>query len=271
MGEQVFAVPRTVLFRSRPESPDAPQGFIPADRVLDALGVSTRRADEPGSVLFTHIEDHGVFLERDAAEADPAYKQPIPYVAVLWGESILVVRRRSAQGETRLHGKMSIGLGGHIEPVDSTALSGHRGAILRGLEREIAEELALEPGSSLAAPKFVGLINDDSTSVGQVHVGLAFITSAASPTGSPPVRLRETDKMAGGFAPLAASESLWKNLGDFETWSSAMLEGAALLHRGDNQPSRGGIRPTVRTSRAADSHPPHRAGDDAEQRAYDDG
>ena len=98
------------------------------------------------------------------------------------------MHRTDAGGDARLHGKASIGVGGHLNPVDDG-----EDALMAGLRREWHEELETdwEPEFEL-----VGLLNDDSNPVGAVHLGVVFVVEAAGR----PVRVREHDKLVGAFA-----------------------------------------------------------------------
>jgi predicted NUDIX family phosphoesterase len=237
--EHVFAVPRQRLFGGAP----LPQGFVPAAEVGVLLSA------DPDTDLFDHLATEGRFLPRPEAEADPTHKQPIPYAAIRWSDRLLVVRRTKGQGEARLHGRHSIGLGGHIEPGDEPSRGGSANRtgelIVRGLMRELGEELALAEGAAFGSPRFLGLINDDRSEVGRVHLGLAFeVPVAAAPgAGEAPVRIREASKMEGRFHPLVASENVWEDLGVFETWSRSLLEGVFLPLGGVNR--RADAKPVV--------------------------
>lgn len=112
------------------------------------------------------------FMERPAAEADPTHKQIIPYSIFHHQGRYLVYTRGGKGGEKRLHAKRSIGIGGHINPVDQTQAHLGEQTYLNGVEREIAEELRI--GGSYTQ-KVIGLINDDSNEVGQVHLGVVHL------------------------------------------------------------------------------------------------
>ena len=88
------------------------------------------------------VANHGRFLDRPIAEANPAFKQLIPYVLVRSGELVFLMERSDGGGDARLHRKASIGVGGHLNPVD-----GDTDPLDAGLRREWAEELiaAWEP------------------------------------------------------------------------------------------------------------------------------
>eukprot|EP00904_Undaria_pinnatifida_P001936 jgi/Undpi1/11743/HiC_scaffold_37.g14038.m1 len=165
----------------------------------------------------------GRFESRPVAEEQPAWKQPIPYCGVRCGDDVFVVQRRKGGTEQRLHGKKSIGIGGHVGPEDGAP--GDPELLIRALQRELREELFLP--SEIPTPRFLGLINDDSNPVGSVHVGLAFeLQLAPTQAVTNPQDLcevRETSVLAGGFRRLVGSEDLWQDLAEFESWSQHLL------------------------------------------------
>lgn len=165
--------------------------------------------------LQAAVRDTGRYLDRSAAEDDPSHKQLIPYVMVRDGERVFLMHRTDAGGDPRLHGKASIGVGGHLNPVDEG-----EDPLLAGLRREWDEEL--ETGWD---PEFrlVGLLNDDSNPVGAVHLGVVFTVEAAGR----PVAVREREKLVGAFASAAEIEASRDRL---ETWSRLVAE--ALLGGG---------------------------------------
>jgi predicted NUDIX family phosphoesterase len=170
------------------------------DRVSDYLP----RLLDPG---------HLSFLPRDEAEHDPAYKQLIPYL-VLRHQGAVFHYRRVAGGEKRLTARRSIGIGGHVSSDDGDLA----GAYQRGLQRELAEEVELQGGYR---QRCIGLINDDRTPVGQVHLGIVHVLDLETAQ----VRCREESMAGAGFSrPM----ELRRNIEAFETWSQFLLEGAWL-------------------------------------------
>ena len=159
---------------------------------------------------------HGRFEPRDVMERDPSYKQLIPYLVLRDGPRYFLMRRTRAGADARLHDRWSIGVGGHLNPGDED-LAG-------GLLREWREELVAD-----FAPAFepVALLNDDSTEVGAVHLGVVFVADAAGR----PVTVRETDKLIGRFATAAEVVAV---ADDLETWSRLVFEAietGELAHR----------------------------------------
>lgn len=121
------------------------------------------------------------FLSRPEAENDPTWKQLIPYVVFRRATQILTYVRSSNSGDERLQGKMSIGFGGHINPVDTKSsvksyiVDPHgflSAAYCAGIYRELEEELVVNPGLHCHTISTAGLINDDSNDVGKVHLGV---------------------------------------------------------------------------------------------------
>ncbi|MBI5849964.1 MAG: phosphoesterase [Planctomycetes bacterium] len=198
-AELVLVVDRMAFFGGR-----WPQGLVPL-------------AGAAAADLLGSLEAAARFVPRPAAEDDPSLKQLIPYCALVTGTEVFCVERLRTQGEARLHGRLSIGIGGHIGPEDSPPA----GAVRRGLWRELNEELVL-PTVPLADPRFVGLLNDDSNPVGAVHVGLVHLLELGAGTGTG-LGVREISKMAGAFRRLADPGNPWQDAARLETWSAALL------------------------------------------------
>jgi predicted NUDIX family phosphoesterase len=218
--EQVFVVRRRDFFGG-----DWPQGFLPL-------------APAAGEDLLTRFLARGHFADRDAAEVDPGHKQLIPYCIVQHAGRVLCVERKPAQGERRLHGRLSIGIGGHVNPGESSA-AGPGSLFLQALARELDEELT---AVRYLVPSFLGLCNDDRDEVGRVHAGLVY--RALVPAGAIPPSVREISKMAGGFRSLADLEPLWQDPTRLESWSRILIEaglagGKAVSRSGGREPAPG--------------------------------
>jgi predicted NUDIX family phosphoesterase len=185
---------------------------LPRSRVpggCDFIGIRAADPDE----LRAAVAEHGRYLDRPTAEADPSFKQLIPYVVVRDRDEVFLMHRTDAGGDPRLHGKASIGVGGHLNPVDEGA-----DALMAGLRREWEEELDAdwEPEFTL-----VGMLNDDSNPVGAVHLGVVFSVEAAGR----PVAVRERDKLVGRFAGSGEVKASGDRL---ETWSQLVAEALGL-------------------------------------------
>ncbi len=168
-----------------------------------------------GAYTATHLDrclhyilaNHS-FRDRALVEEDPSFKQIIPYVIVRHGARFLLARRTSRQTESRLHGKYSIGIGGHINDTESFAPG--QNVVEAGLERELSEEIRL--AGRRTSLQLAGIISDDSTPVGQVHLGLVFVLE----TDSPEFAVNEADLMTVEWA---SAEKLEECLDRMETWS----------------------------------------------------
>ena len=150
-------------------------------------------------------------------------KQIIPYTLVTrrdrTGEwQVLLLRRLATGGEQRLHDKLSIGVGGHIDADDARTLAEDDLARVLdlGTQRELHEELVLDEQPTL---RRVGLLNDDSNPVGAVHLGLVQVARVEGP-----VTIREQDVLEGRFENLSALSALRASGADFETWSAHLVE-----------------------------------------------
>ena len=149
------------------------------------------------------------FLPRSRAEQDRTAKQIIPYVVIRRGEMYYLLRRLKKQTESRLHDKLSLGVGGHINPTEEEADD----PLWAGLLRELEEEVAVE---EIAALTCIALLNENDGGVSDYHAGLVCLLE----TGGE-VRVRETDKMTGTWATLA---ELRARYGQLETWSRIVVD-----------------------------------------------
>lgn len=155
----------------------------------------------------------GRFLPRPAVEDDPAEKQIIPYGLLTCGDHVFVMRRSSVGGDRRLREKVSIGVGGHVNPGDQGGDS-LAAAVEKALFRELREELRV------AAPfrvEVAGIVNDDSNAVGRVHFGIVYRVEVESPA----VEVREKESLRGGFV---SSREVVQYLEAMETWSRLLAE-----------------------------------------------
>ena len=191
--EFVYVVKRRELFERR-----FPHGLETPD-------------DAAMAEVLGRIRARGFFVERRHAEQDAALKQIIPYCVVARGDEVFLTRRTAKGGDARLFGKRSIGVGGHINPVDGDDV------LALGLRREIDEELAVDGPWNVRA---AGLLNDDSTDVGSVHFGLVHVVRVEGD-----VRVRETETLVGGFVHREELRRLCRDeRATFETWSALLVD-----------------------------------------------
>lgn len=178
---------------------------VPRDVVPDRAAWYGLRTDGVDAFLDVVIK-HGRYEPRAAMEIDPSFKQIIPYLVLRDRERYFLMRRTRAGGDARLHDRWSIGVGGHVDLGDE-GLAG-------GLRREWHEELVAD-----FEPTFTpyALLNDDTTEVGAVHLGVVILAEARGR----PVSVRETDKLSGAFATPAEVAAGAEHL---ETWSRIVFD-----------------------------------------------
>jgi predicted NUDIX family phosphoesterase len=148
------------------------------------------------------------YRPRSEVEDDPGFKQIIPYVVFRCNDAVFCYKRGKSQGEARLHRLRSLGVGGHVSEEDaqgSKSLAAYESA----MRREIGEEVEIK---SAGKSHRIGLINDDATPVGQVHLGVVHLFELEAPHVVP----REDGLADAEFLPLATVSTLCH---EFETWS----------------------------------------------------
>ncbi len=153
------------------------------------------------------------FLPRDEAETDPEHKQLIPYVVLRAGTHLFAYTRSKKGGEARLHALRSLGIGGHINPIDGARTT----AYFVGMRRELIEEVDLGFEPPLEAIRLIGFINDDSLAVGRVHLGVVHLLELSAPTARP----REEQLSEAGFLSI---EAVRAERDRYETWSRFLLD-----------------------------------------------
>src|SRR6476646_292433 len=160
---------------------------------------------------------HTSYRPRGEMEENPGFKQLIPYSIfrhcdAQGREHLFQYTRGKGMGESRLHSKRSVGIGGHISVDDR--VSHDAVPYEEGMRRELDEEIIIDTPFT---QRCVGLINDDETPVGQVHLGVVHLCDVAKPA----VRPREADLLDAGFRPI---QELLADLERFESWSQICLK-----------------------------------------------
>ncbi len=174
------------------------QGFSPdADRYLEAL-------------LTPEL---ATFRARFEVEDDPAWKQIIPYVIFRSGDLVFCYTRGKSGGEARLRRLRSLGVGGHVAEADAEG-RGTLEAYEQALARELLEEVQIGAPGTI---RRVGLINDDSSPVGQVHLGVVHVYELEKPDVTP----LEDALAEPEFVAITALPGLRDG---FETWSQFCID-----------------------------------------------
>ncbi len=187
---------------------------IPA-QLLDQLGPFSGFQHNVDRYLSTILDrENQSFRPRSLVETDPSFKQLIPYVILecsdATGTKLFQYTRGKGQGEKRLHAHRSIGIGGHISIEDATGEDWYG----TGMQRELDEEVCIECNGQ---KRIVGLIYDDSTEVGRVHLGIVHIMQLKSCK----VQTREDHLEDAGFEPV---ETIKAELERLENWSQLCMK-----------------------------------------------
>jgi len=183
--------------------------------LFDDLGAFQGLNFEPKKYLKAILSrGSNFFIPRPEAEGNPDYKQIIPYVLVAFQNIVLHYVRGKKAGEQRLVAKGSIGIGGHMNETDESLFAMDEQAYRAGVDREVNEEIKI---NTQLEDRIVALLNDDSTEVGRVHLGIVHVFKLAEPN----VEKREAMITELTFLPknelLARRETM-------ETWSQICVD-----------------------------------------------
>lgn len=194
MQREIMVVKNSILFWKS----ERKEGFLPKENNYEQI-----------------IVDSYEFMVRWEAEKNFDYKQPIPYGVVISQDKKIFVYKRgwsgSNAGESRLHSKISLWVGGHIEKSDIT----DKNLLLTSLLREVEEETKI-PHSEVASAEAFWYINDDSNEVGKVHFWVAYIIRVTTKE----IRLEDGELENGEFLSTQAIDELIATGNyDMENWS----------------------------------------------------
>ena len=156
------------------------------------------------------IREKHEFKPRAEVEDDPTFQQIIPYVVFRHGDRYFLTHRLRASSERRLRKQYSLGVGGHINRGD---LAGGD-PIHDGLRREWEEEVVYD---GRFEARLLGFLNEDSSPVSKVHLGVVFLVDGDSPN----IRIRETDKLAGELLTLQEMRMYYLSM---ESWSQIVYD-----------------------------------------------
>lgn len=182
--------------------------------LFDEIGAFQGFCEDPDPYLEKFLRrENNFFLPRSKAEEDPSHKQLIPYTVFVHEGKVLNYVRGGSSGEKRLVAKGSIGIGGHINDEDEDLFAFDLDAYHAAVRREISEELRIEGEWS---EEILGLINDDSTEVGKVHLGIVHQVNLSSPN------VKAGEKAIAQLQFLS-HEELRARMDSLETWSQILL------------------------------------------------
>ncbi|PYK50022.1 MAG: hypothetical protein DME20_05300 [Verrucomicrobia bacterium] len=183
--------------------------------LFDELGSFQGLNFEPEKYLKAILSrGSNFFIPRPEAESNPAYKQIIPYALIVFQNSLLHYVRGKKAGEQRLIAKGSIGVGGHMNETDESLFAMDEQAYRAGVEREVNEEIKIDTPFE---DHIVALLNDDSTEVGRVHLGIVHIFKLKEP------KVQKREAMITGLTFLT-KEELVSRRKSLESWSQICVD-----------------------------------------------
>jgi predicted NUDIX family phosphoesterase len=183
--------------------------------LFDQLGSFQGLNFEPQKYLNALLSrGNNFFLPRAKAETDPTHKQIVPYALIAFENKVLYYVRGKKAGEQRLVAKGSIGIGGHMNDNDESLFAWDEAAYRAGVEREVNEEIKI---NTKFDDRIVALLNDDSTEVGRVHLGIVHVFKLAEP------KVEKREAMITNLGFLSGDE-LRARRDSLETWSQFCLD-----------------------------------------------
>jgi len=185
--------------------------------LFDELGSFHGLNFEPEKYLKALLSrGNNFFLPRAHAENDPTHKQIIPYVIITHNDTVLHYVRGKKAGEQRLVAKGSIGIGGHMNQEDESLFNFaiDEASYRSGVEREVNEEIKIETSFE---DRIVALLNDDTTEVGRVHLGIVHVFRLDEE------KVQKREAMITNMSFLKKEELLARR-DTLETWSQLCLD-----------------------------------------------
>lgn len=185
----------------------------------DLPGISTTQKDLSHLTFCTGFS---TFEDREKVETDETKKQLIPYVVICRGNKVLAYQRSKKSGDKRLHNKWSVGVGGHINPIDETVNATTNLIVSKAIQRELLEELEWGKTAfdyTVNNIASFGIIYDDTNPIGRVHIGHVFIVNIPEEEKEYPKPREDTIADCQWFT---IQEAL--KLMNLEGWSKIVLE-----------------------------------------------
>jgi predicted NUDIX family phosphoesterase len=158
--------------------------------------------------IVTTITNNQEYMQRSAAETNQLYKQIIPYMIFTFGDAYFVMQRKATASEQRLAGKLSLGIGGHMNEEDMNGKT-----IFDWAQREFEEEVSYSGNLKITT---LGILNDDSNEVGKVHLGLVLLAQGDND------QIAIKDEHKSGV--LLTKQECLDKIDQFEGWSQLILQ-----------------------------------------------
>ena len=203
------------------EAFDSIYSDIPEEGVF-TLGNDIYAEQDLLEFLDSKWNQYGSVQRRGDMEEDKNYKQVIPSMIIKQDDKYFTYTRLEGGGESRLHGKSSITIGGHANDVEDYWNFEHLMAV--NAKRELEEEVYIldsnneEIDNHLRLTKNMsikGLIYNEKTDVDAVHIGLLTMIEIPSDWN---VKVKETDVLEGKFRTVEEIKEL-----DLENWTASAL------------------------------------------------
>lgn len=188
LQEQILVVKQNTLFKNQPAW----------------HGMLTDKIDP----IISTIMEHQEYMTRSIAETDESYKQIIPYLIFTHNNKYFVMQRKATASEQRLAGKLSLGIGGHMQQQDMTSNN-----IIDWVQREFEEEVSYEGTLRITT---LGILNDDSSKVGKVHLGLVLLAHGDNDN------IAIKDEHKSGY--LMTKAECMERYDSMESWSQMILD-----------------------------------------------
>jgi predicted NUDIX family phosphoesterase len=188
---------------------------VPATEIWNLLTYKEQGLIYGTSEALKMIVQKGLFRKRNELEEDPSFKQIIPYAVISNKGSFYLFKRSSGQREKRLQNLFSLGIGGHMNPGNST--EPEEQYLIDELKRELFEEVRLSNGCLIENIEFIGFINDDTIPVGTFHIGLLYDIRVSNKE----VYINETDKMTAEWIDKSRLAEFYKVM---ETWTKIAFD-----------------------------------------------
>src|SRR5881398_2897430 len=183
--------------------------------LFDELGSFQGLNFEPNKYLKAILSrGSNFYIPRPEAETNPGYKQIIPYALIAFEKTVLHYVRGKKAGEQRLIAKGSIGIGGHMNETDESLFAMDEQAYRAGVEREVNEEINIDTAFE---DQIIALLNDDSTEVGRVHLGIVHMFKLKEP------KVQKREAMITGLTFLT-KEELTGRRASLESWSQICVD-----------------------------------------------
>lgn len=188
---------------------------IPTNKLWKLLSYKEIGLIKGNRDILNRIVQNGLFKKRSELEEDPSFKQIIPYAIISNKESFYLFRRKSGQREKRLHNKLHLGVGGHMNPGRSN--EANEQYLINELKRELFEEVRLLNTCLIEDIEFIGFINDDTISVSRVHIGLLYNIHLSNRD----IAINERDKMTADWIDRTDLVEYYEEM---ETWTKIAFD-----------------------------------------------